>query len=192
MDVSAELVAEMSVPGAGLRRLRMSWEEFLELPGDLRTEWVDGEVVVSPPVGGDHGVATTRLGSVLTGALPGLLVGSEVGVWLPRNRLRGPDLVAFPSMPTGTFLEEAPVLVVEVLSPSTRAEDTIRKSPEYASAGISQYWVVDPEARSLEVFSNADGRWEPLLRLDEQHPTGEVTVGDHGVVPLDLTWILPT
>jgi Uma2 family endonuclease len=170
----------------------MSWEEFLELPGDLRTEWVDGEVVVSPPVGGDHGVATTRLGSVLTAALPGLLVGTEVGVWLPRNRLRGPDLVAFASMPTTAFLEQTPVLVVEVLSPSTRAEDTIRKSPEYASAGISQYWVVDPEARSLEVFSNADGHWEPLLRLDEQHPTGEVPVGEHGVVPLDLAWILPS
>jgi len=190
--VSAELIAEMSVPGAGLRRLRMSWEEFLELPGDLRTEWVDGEVVVSPPVGGDHGVATTRLGAVLTAALPGLLVGTEVGVWLPRNRLRGPDLVAFASMPATRFLEETPVLVVEVLSPSTRAEDTIRKSPEYASAGISQYWVVDPEARSLEVFSNVDGRWEPQLRLDEQHPTGEVTVGEHGVVPLDLAWILPS
>jgi Uma2 family endonuclease len=192
MDVSTELVAEMSVPGAGLRRLRMSWEEFLALPSGLRTEWVDGEVVVSPPVGRGHFAAAGRLGAALTMALPELLVGPELGVWLPGNRLRAPDLAAIEKRPsTTTFVEEAPVLVVEVLSPSTRAEDTIRKPPEYAGAGIGQFWVVDPDGRSVDVFENVEGTWELLLHLDDAQPTGEVTVGAHGVVPLDLAWILP-
>jgi Uma2 family endonuclease len=173
-----------------LRRLRMSWAEFLDLRVEGRAEWVDGEVVVSPPNNIGHGVVTARLIVLLSAALPELHIGSEVGVWLPRNRLRGPDVTVLASLPDTTFLEDVPVLVVEVLSPSTRSEDLLRKGPEYAAAGIGQYWVVDPEAGSLEVFANADGTWEPLLRLDADHPVGEVTVGEHGVVPLDLAAIL--
>jgi Uma2 family endonuclease len=175
----------------GLQRLRMSWEEFLDLQVEGKAEWVDGEVVVTPPSNVGHGITAARLAAVLVGALPGLHIGSEVGVWLPRNRLRGPDLMAIASLPETTFLEDAPVLVVEILSPSTRAEDLLRKGPEYAAAGVGQYWVVDPEARSLEVFENVDGTWEPLLRLEDQLTAGEVTVGEHGVVPLDLAAILP-
>jgi Uma2 family endonuclease len=174
-----------------LRRFPMSWEDFLELQVEGKAEWVDGEVVVSPPSNVGHGVVAARLTVVLANALPDLEVGSEVGVWLPRNRLRGPDLMVLRSLPATTYLEDAPLLVVEVLSPSTRAEDLLRKGPEYAAAGVGQYWVVDPDARSLEVFENLDGAWEPLLRLDDDHPTGEVAVGEHGVVPLDLTAILP-
>jgi Uma2 family endonuclease len=95
------------------------------------------------------------------------------------------------AVPTTTWVEDTPILVLEVLSPSTRAEDLLRKGPEYAGAGVGQFWVVDPDARSIEVFDNVDGSWEPLLRLDDQQPTGEVAVGDHGVVPLDLVAILP-
>ena len=186
-----DLLTEMSAPGAGIRRLRMSWEDYLALPHDLFAEWVDGEVVVSPRPSQVHGAAVVRLGSVLLTALPDLTVLSDTGVWLPGNRLRGPDLTAVATMSTSTFVEEPPVLVVEVLSPSTRAEDTLRKSPEYAAAGVGQFWVVDPDHRTLDAYGNVDGQWEPLLHLDEDHPRGDVTVGDHGVVPLDLSAILP-
>jgi Uma2 family endonuclease len=175
----------------GLRRLRMSWEEYLDLHVEGKAEWVDGEVVVSPPNNAGHGVSAARLAAALGGALPELQVGNDIGLWLPHNRLRGPDLMVFASLPTTTFVEEPPILVVEVLSPSTRSEDLLRKGPEYAAAGIGQFWVVDPEGRSLEVYTNVVGTWELLLHLDDDHPTGEVAVGEHGVVPLDLTAILP-
>lgn len=191
--MSVEAGGSVEVVEQGLQRFRMPWDEFLELQVEGKAEWVDGEVVVSPPNNVGHGITCARLIVVLTGALPDLDVGTDIGVWLPHNRLRGPDLVALARtpLPRTAFLEKPPVLVVEILSPSTRSEDLLRKGPEYAAAGIEQYWVVDPEGRSLEVFSNVDARWEPLLRLDDQHPTGEVTVGEHGVVPLDLNAILP-
>lgn len=190
--MSAQLMEEMSAPGAGIRRLRMSWEEFLALPEDLHTEWVDGEVLVSPPAGEPHFTATGRLCASMTTALPGLRVGPELGVWLPRNRLRAPDLAAIEPEPGATgFVTRTPVLVVEVLSPSTRAEDTIRKAPEYAAAGVQQFWLVDPRERTIDVFDNVDGAWEPLVHFDDAHATGEVAVGEHGVVPVDLAWILP-
>ncbi len=113
-------------------------------------------------------------------------MAGEIGLQLPRNRLRAPDLMVVERRPTTTWVTEPPVLVVEVLSPSTRLEDLVRKSVEYAEGGAGQYWVVDPEARVIEVLRNVDGAWETLLRLDDATTTGEVAVGEHGVVRLDL------
>jgi Uma2 family endonuclease len=78
---------------------------------------------------------------------------------------------------------------MEVLSPSTRPADTIRKSMEYAEGGVGQYWVVDPDLRAIDMWRNVEGEWELLARLDEEHPTAEVELA--GVsVPLDLRSIL--
>jgi len=181
----------VSVTEPGLRRLRMSWEDYVALPDEVRAEWVDGEVVVSPRPSLRHGVVVTRVGSLLQTALPALVTVSESGVWLPGNRLRGPDVMVLSSLHETTWAEEPPVIVVEVLSPSTHREDTTRESGEYAEGGVGQYWVVDPDHRTVDVYLNRGGGWDLLLHLDEPHPAGEVAVGDHGVVPLDLTTLLP-
>lgn len=44
------------------------------------------------------------------------------------------------------------MLVVEVLSSSTRPEDTIRKSADYARGGAGQYWIVDLDLRRIEAW----------------------------------------
>ncbi|MFB9311608.1 Uma2 family endonuclease [Nocardioides plantarum] len=181
----------MSVAEHGLQRLRMSWDDYLLLPEKPKAEWVDGEVVVSPPVSFDHGEAVGGLMVALRTALPDLRTVTEVGVHLPRNRVRAPDLMVVDRRPEGRWVTQTPVLVVEVLSPSTRSEDTMRKSREYLSAGILQYWIVDPEAHAIDVFEAAGGDWERVLRLDEATPTGEVVVGAHGTVPLDLRDVVP-
>jgi len=117
-------------------------------------------------------------------ALPG------ANVKLPRNRVRIPDVVLPRQPEDGLFVEVPPMVVVEVLSPSTRSEDTMRKSREYAEGDIDQYWIVDPELRRIDVFANQDGEWEPTLHLDDATPAGSVTVGDQGEVELDLAAIL--
>lgn len=181
----------MSVPvEEPLRRVRMSWEEFLELPEQPRAEWVDGEVVINvAPVCFDHGDAVGRLFRLLIPLFPERFLVTEVGLWLPRNRLRAPDLMVVAERPAEGWVREAPLLVVEVLSRSTRAEDTIRKSIDYARGGVGQYWVVDPELHAIDVWRLADGEWEQLARLDDAHPTAEVELA--GVrVPLDIASIL--
>ena len=181
-----------SPPVEGLLRLRMSWEEFLQLPERPRTEWVDGEVLVMAPASGPHGASTVRLGALLMTHLPGLTIATEVGVFLPRNRLRAPDLVAVERMPEKGWITEPPVLTVEVLSASTRSEDTVRKSMEYAEGGVGQYWIVDPDLRTIDVLANAGGSWDVLAHLDDDHPSAEIAVADHGTVPLDLRHVLGT
>lgn len=94
--------------------------------------------------------------------------------------------------PSGAWVTDPPVLVAEVLSPSTRREDLVRKSGEYAEGGVGQYWVLHPDARTLDVYANSDGAWaERLLHLDAASPPGEVVVGEHGVVPVVIGELLP-
>lgn len=180
----------MEVLEQGLQRLRMSWEEYLALPDEIFAEWVDGEVIVSPRASLRHGGIVARLCSLLGQALPDLEVIAESGAWLPHNRLRGPDVLVLTTEPDSTWAEESPLLVVEVLSPSTRTEDTRVKAPEYAAAGVGHLWLVDPRDRCIECFDNAAGTWHLTLRLDEGQPVGEVEVGEYGTVVIDLTRIL--
>lgn len=64
------------------------------------------------------------------------------------------------------------------------------QSTEYAEGGVGQYWIVDPEHSEIDVYANRDGAWDLLLHLDESSPEGEVVVGEHGTVPIDLREVL--
>ena len=111
---------------------------------------------------------------------------ADVAVRIERRPMSFEDYVALPEG-VRACSPETPALVVEVLAPGTRAEDTLRKSREYGDAGIGQYWLVDPDLRTIDVLDNTDGAWGVMAHLDDDHPTAEITVGGHGVVPLDLS-----
>ena len=51
----------------------------------------------------------------------------------------------------------APDLVVEVLSPTTARNDKTVKKAAYAKSGVREYWIVDPEGKSIEIYLNQDG-----------------------------------
>ncbi|MDQ6523231.1 Uma2 family endonuclease [Nocardioides sp. LHD-245] len=186
MDVSVAAAEETD----GLRRVPMSYEEWLALPDNVKVEWVDGEAVFHMSGSPDHQDAAANLLILLRHSLTGVKVYPEVAVRLPRNRVRIPDLLVTERRPEGHHVTEPPILVVEVLSPSTRNEDLFRKSLEYVAGGVGQYWIVDRRLRAIDVLASTDGEWSVLLHLDEETPTGEVTVGEFGVVPLDLAAIL--
>jgi Uma2 family endonuclease len=53
---------------------------------------------------------------------------------------------------TGQAIEGSPTLVVEILSPSTHQTDRVTKAQLYARYGVPQYWLIDPEERTLEAY----------------------------------------
>lgn len=65
----------------------------------------------------------------------------------------------------------APDLMVEILSPSTRRHDRLVKLDLYQRAGVREYWIVDPEYRSVQVFTR-DGTG--LLRPLEDYSRGDI------------------
>ena len=169
-----------------LERVPMSFEEFERLPDDVFAEYVDGCAVVSPPPDFPHQEIALTVALLLRAALPGTRVAGGAGMRTAGDGHRIPDVIVVPEPETAAWTAQVPLVVVEVSSPSTRTEDLFRKVTEYQAAGVQQYWLVDRKQRSLTVLGNNGTGWDVLLDLDPDRPKGEVAVGEHGTVQLDL------
>lgn len=62
-------------------------------------------------------------------------------------------------------IEGPPALIVEVLSPSNSQHDLITKRALYARAGVPEYWIVSPEAMSIEVLTLEGSHYRTHDRL---------------------------
>jgi len=173
-----------------LERRRMSFEEFLALPEDIHAEYLDGVAIVSPPADIPHQALAGRLVVLFATSLPTLVPVAEAGLRTIRDGHRIPDVMLLRNEEQSVWAEQRPVLVAEITSRSTRTEDTLRKSGEYAQAGVGQYWLLDRDHRSLTVIEYLDGVASVVLELDDDHPTGRVRVGEDGVVDVDLGTLL--
>ena len=94
-------------------------------------------------------------------ALRGELLAAPIDVFVRGAEPVQPDLLVL--LPGGAArfgpngIEGPPDLVVEVLSPSTRLHDTLTKRALYERAGVREYWLVDPDARTIELLGLVDG-----------------------------------
>jgi Uma2 family endonuclease len=59
------------------------------------------------------------------------------------------------------FIKRAPDLVVEVISPTSRTNDRVRKMALYARSGVPEYWIADPGRRSFEVHCLEGAEYRP-------------------------------
>src|SRR5438132_5214594 len=113
-----------------------------------RYELVDGSLIVTPAPGFAHQLAHSRLMWLLMERCPEELrvLSAPFDVVLAEDTGVQPDLlVAARSDFTEKNLQSAPLLAVEILSPSTRLVDLNLKWRVYERAGVASYWVVDPD-----------------------------------------------
>jgi Uma2 family endonuclease len=100
-----------------------------------------------------------------------------------------PDLAGWrrarmPELPDAAAFELAPDWVCEVLSVSTAAIDRAEKMPIYAREGVSNVWLVDPIARTLEVLRLEQARW---VLLGVWRDDAKVNAEPFGELELDLS-----
>ena len=156
-------------------------EMLHRLPDDgNKYELVRGELFVTPPPTGEHenviGVLHEFLGPYVSAQRLGRVYRPHAVVRLQGSEVE-PDLfVRDQGPPIGNQWEKAPlpILLVEVLSPSTRRRDFDQKRAFYADIGIQEYWIVDPENRVVHVFTPHE---EPRVISDTLlwHPSGATT-----------------
>ncbi len=166
-------------------------DDLLRVPDpDLPHELRRGVLQLVTPASSVHGVVSARIlvalgRHVYTHDL-GALFTAEAGFWLERDpdTLLCPD-VAFvakerlPAVPLEPrFLELAPDLAVEVLSPTDRPADVRAKVAVYVRLGVREVWVVDPARRTLRIHSRVGRRTsEVLLSEDDLLDGGAVVPG---------------
>lgn len=150
-------------------------EDLLRLHSEgVRGELIRGVLHKGMASGVEHGELVMNLGFIVNGFTKprrlGRVVGSDVGVRLERNpdTVREPDLafVSADKLPLGVrntgYLEVAPDLVVEIVSPSDRLSDVAEKARMWLSYGAALVWVIHPETRTVEAY-RADAPVETLV-----------------------------
>ena len=145
-------------------------DDLASIPDDgRRYEVIGGELVVSPAPSTKHQRVSFRLSRILGDYLErvgsGEAFAAPIDVFLGTHDIVQPDLVVVlkqhADRVTDAGIEGAPVIVIEITSPSSQRMDRIRKSATYATFGVPEYWIVDPDTETTLVQALVDGRYLP-------------------------------
>jgi len=142
-----------------------TYSEYARLPDDgNRYEVLDGEVLVTPAPTMHHQKVILRLAMNLLEYVerPGHgWVFQDVDLLFATGHFLRPDLLVVSADAregmTDRGMERPPALVVEVLSPSTRAVDVGKKPRRYLDFGVPEYWVVDPGEGVVRIWDQTTG-----------------------------------
>lgn len=170
----------------GMPDLARTWSraEVLALPDDgNRYELVDGELLVSPSPSGPHQRAVAELFRLVDPYVRAHHLGytllAPADLDLRAGQLVQPDLFVGALVDGREPVEwpdfGVPILVAEILSPSTARHDRVTKRRRYQRSGVASYWIVDTNARLVEAWSPDDDRptvvdaslaWQPDARIE--------------------------
>ena len=146
------------------QRTRATYEDYLNMPDDIRYELLDGELVMAPTPSTRHQRIALQLATVLKAFIDRNSLGElfiaplDVVLWDgDEANVVEPDLLFVSAgrtdMITEANVQGAPDLVVEILSPSTESRDRGYKRELYARHGVREYWLVDPDASTITVLA---------------------------------------
>lgn len=162
------------------------------MPDDgRRYELIDGELLVSPAPGWAHQEVVLSLALLLRQACPAELrvLPAPFAVRPDQFNEVQPDvLVARYTDLTEDDLPRAPVLAVEVISPTSRLRDASLKKAVYARLGCASFWLVDParDQPTLTVFELAGGGYREVACVQGDEPWTAAQPFAVRVVPADL------
>ncbi|HWI65192.1 MAG TPA: Uma2 family endonuclease [Symbiobacteriaceae bacterium] len=146
----------MSLPGP-----RFTYEDYLLLPEDKRYELIEGDFFMTPAPNIRHQAIVGYLFATLWGFVRahglGAVFPAPTDVVLSSENVVQPDVLFVSKEQSGIIMKGAihgaPDLVVEILSPSTSSRDLVLKRKLYGRFGVQEYWIVDPDARTIEVLT---------------------------------------
>ena len=174
---------------------RATYQDYCRFPDDgKRYEILDGEIYMTPSPSTRHQYASKRLQRLLEGYFEETLgyqvFDAPLDVILADDDVVQPDLlvVAERTQMSRRGIDGAPLVLVEILSPSRVEYDRLTKARRYAARGVVHYWIVDPEARTLQCFRLIAGSY----RLDASGADrDQVTLPSFEglAIPLEGLWL---
>ncbi|WP_033437343.1 Uma2 family endonuclease [Saccharothrix sp. NRRL B-16314] len=166
-------------------------EDLEGMPDDgHRYELIDGWLHVSPARGYRHQRVVLKLGALLDAACPDDLtvLPAPFAVRPSGNTELQPDVLVGRDVDfTDKLLPVAPLLAVEVLSPSTGIVDLTLKKGAYERMGVVSYWIIDPRELTLTVFElDSDGRYAVVAEVKGEDQFDATLPFSVRVVPAEL------
>ncbi len=154
-----DIAHKVDVAAEGL----ITGEELAEM-GDIgRCELVEGALMMRSPTGWRHGRYEARFGYILQNFIEenplGEIFVGEVGIYTRRDpdTIRGADVLfisheRLAQVQARSFLDVAPELIIEVMSPDDRWSEVKQKLKEYFAIGVTIVWVADPTDKTISIY----------------------------------------
>jgi Uma2 family endonuclease len=171
---------------------RLTYDELEAIPqerdGD-RHEIINGELIVTPSPIPNHQDVSANISYALQQFVRarklGKVFSAPIDVRLTPDNVLNPDIVFIARdrlhVVGPKAVDAPPDLVVEILSPGTRQRDLTTKREIYARFGVREYWIVDPNARTVTILTLTGNTYQPV-------PGGEGGAIESRVLPgLKLT-----
>ena len=169
-----------------------TYADYAELPEGAHYELIRGELLRAPAPNLHHQILQSNLFFALSQFVRegdrGRVLSAPVDVRLTDTTTVQPDLLFMSTARDAHIgaqvIEGAPDLVVEILSPATAHRDLTTKKRLYEQHGVQEYWIVDPEQRTVEVHGLDDGLLRQQARVVDE---GEVASTLLAGFTVDLT-----
>ena len=168
------------------QRVRHTYQDYMQTPDDVRYELIDGELILAAAPNTYHQIISRNLEMLLWGYVRdhslGEVLDAPFDVHFSDTNVFQPDILYISAARLNILTEQnvggAPDLVVEILSPSTANYDLRVKRDLYARFGVREYWLVDPEERTVSVLSLDGGEFYEVARFGEDDTlTSQVVEG---------------
>ena len=156
-------------------RIKYTVADYMTTPDDKRYELLDGELIMAPAPTDRHQVIVGELFVALRQFILYNRLGqvrlSPYDVIFADTDVAQPDILFVSNersdIITPANIQGAPDLMVEILSPGTAGRDRGYKRTLYGRHGVQEYWLVDPDANTVEVLVLGDEGLTPATTFQE-------------------------
>lgn len=149
--------------------IKGSWDIYWKFANeDLKVEYIKESIYIHSPASLIHERAfkylLLKIESYSQEKILGEVVGSRFPVVLNDGRRVEPDILFVSTSDikggelTNTYFKGRPTWIIEIISPSYKEYDTVTKKEEYRKLNVREYWIVDPEEKSLEIIRFKDNK----------------------------------
>lgn len=146
-------------------RKKVPYEKFLEIYENTeeRYEYIDGEIYLLSSPKTSHQTVLLKLIEIFQNYFKGkkctpMIAPYDIKLERDENNknIVQPDLMVIcdlkEKLGKDDYYKGVPTLIVEILSPSTRSKDIVKKLDLYMCCGVNEYWTVDPDNKEVHVF----------------------------------------
>jgi Uma2 family endonuclease len=168
-------MATATLPRPAARKRLWTYDEMVaELPeSNLPMELWDGEILMSPTPNPSHQRIVLKITRLLSEHVQAKKLGevfvSPLDVILTARRVVQPDVFFIAKSRLNLVTDRvrcAPDLAVEVISAGSWKRDRVEKKGLYEQHGVREYWIIDPEAQTIEVFALERGAFKLTSKAD--------------------------
>jgi len=164
------------------KRKMYTYADYEKLPQRPAYQLIDGDLVMTPAPTLYHQAIVFRLlmtmGNFVENQKLGTVFCSPIDVCLSDTETYQPDIVYVHRDRMHILGEKniggSPDVIVEILSPGTGYYDLTHKKNIYQSAGVKEYWIVDPLERTIEILQNRGGEFCMVERGQERGRVGSI------------------